>query len=375
MDSSITTAEDKYAELLDQTVPPAECDICQGSVERSLAVAERLISKLSSLEFDTFLVGCSLADHLEKSDKILSEYVDDYQDLKFEIRKEVGLRVVNALGKEVDFQYPDITVLIDTSSYRFELDIRSLYILGRYKKLTRGIPQTKWPCSNCRGKGCASCNQTGQQYPKTVETIISPYFMEKSNARGASFHGAGREDIDALMLGTGRPFVLELKEPQFREIDLQEAESVINAQDDVKINDLRFCDKDTIVFLKEGSPNASKTYRALVEVEREIDADDILDINRFGSTPHILEQRTPTRVNHRRVDKVREKSIYGVRAKPVDDHHLELDISAQGGAYIKEFISSDEGRTSPSIAEILSSPAVCTELDVIAVDDRGLFSS
>ena len=36
------------------------------------------------------------------------------------------------------------------------------------------------------------------------------------------FHGMGREDIDALCLGEGRPFVLELSEPRIRDIDLDE---------------------------------------------------------------------------------------------------------------------------------------------------------
>jgi len=52
---------------------------------------------------------------------------------------------------------------------------------------------------------------------------------------------------------------------------------------------------------------------------------------------------------------------------------LELEIEAQGGAYIKEFISGDDGRTIPSIASILGTESTCVELDVIAVDQKGLF--
>jgi len=38
-----------------------------------------------------------------------------------------------------------------------------------------------------------------------------------------------------------------------------------------------------------------------------------------------------------------------------------------GGLYIKELISGDDGRTKPSISEILNTPAECIELDVLEV--------
>jgi len=373
LDSSLLQAKQFDDLLTSKTVPETDCQICQGSVVKALQVADRLIKKLSDLEFDTFLVGCSLTNSLATSDQILSDYVNDYQDLKFEIRKEVGLRVVKTLEKEVDFQYPDIAVVIDTAKFRFDLDIRSLYILGRYKKLTRGLPQTKWPCSKCRGRGCASCNQTGQQYPKTVETVISPYFLEKCQATDTAFHGAGREDIDALMLGTGRPFVLELKNPAIRSIDLQEAMDIINQQDDVKISELRYCEKDVIAFIKESSPDSRKTYRARIALDQPVELPKLQQLNELHDLR--LDQRTPHRVSHRRADLVRDKTIYQVTVSHLDPQYPELEIEAQGGAYIKEFISGDEGRTVPSIASILDTPAVCTELDVVAVDDKGLFSA
>ncbi|HJJ55311.1 MAG TPA: hypothetical protein O0X50_04415 [Methanocorpusculum sp.] len=45
-----------------------------------------------------------------------------------------------------------------------------------------------------------------------------------------------------------------------------------------------------------------------------------------------------------------------------------LEVVGDSGLYIKELISGDNGRTSPSLAEILKSPARVTELDVIQVD-------
>jgi tRNA pseudouridine synthase 10 len=44
-----------------------------------------------------------------------------------------------------------------------------------------------------------------------------------------------------------------------------------------------------------------------------------------------------------------------------------MRIRCQGGLYIKELITGDEGRTSPSVAEILNVGAKPLELDVLNV--------
>ena len=44
-------------------------------------------------------------------------------------------------------------------------------------------------------------------------------------------------------------------------------------------------------------------------------------------------------------------------------------VVCDGGCYVKELISGDEGRTSASISEIAMNPAICTELDVIEINE------
>ena len=45
----------------------------------------------------------------------------------------------------------------------------------------------------------------------------------------------------------------------------------------------------------------------------------------------------------------------------------EVRLRCDGGLYIKELISGDEGRTRPSLAECLAVPARVVELDVVSV--------
>ena len=114
-----------------------------------------------------------------------------------------------------DFEKQDIVINVDLRKEpKVRIQINPLFIEGKYNKLVRGIPQTKWPCGKCKGKGCEECNFTGKQYRESVEELLSEPILEATNGWQAKFHGAGREDIDVLMLGSGRPFVLEIKEPK-----------------------------------------------------------------------------------------------------------------------------------------------------------------
>jgi tRNA pseudouridine synthase 10 len=44
-----------------------------------------------------------------------------------------------------------------------------------------------------------------------------------------------------------------------------------------------------------------------------------------------------------------------------------LTIEAESGTYIKELISGDDGRTRPSISEMIGVPCKVAELDVIEI--------
>jgi tRNA pseudouridine synthase 10 len=245
------------------------------------------------------------------------------------------------------------------------IQINPLFIEGRYRKLIRGIPQTKWPCRKCKGKGCESCNFTGKMYLETVEELISAPALEMSKARDSKFHGAGREDIDVRMLGTGRPFVLEIKEPHRRTMDFEKLSLEINqhAAGKVEVLDLKYSVKSRKAHIKTSSPDTYKVYRALVELDDAVSEKQVEDLQLL----HVINQRTPIRVSHRRADKVRIREVQNIESKILGPKTLELIIKSQGGLYIKELISGDHERTLPNVSKLLGTPALCVELDVIEV--------
>jgi len=95
-------------------------------------------------------------------------------------------------------------------------------------------------------------------------TLISAKVIEAMDAADTTFHGAGREDIDALMLGDGRPFVLEVNEPGKRTTDLKRLKQEINVycEGKVAVSDLRFVDHQTVRNLK--GARHDKVYLATI---------------------------------------------------------------------------------------------------------------
>jgi tRNA pseudouridine synthase 10 len=74
------------------------------------------------------------------------------------------------------------------------------------------------------------------------------------------------------------------------------------------------------------------------------------------------------RVAHRRADKVRERKVLDVEYVGEQDGKFVLEVLGEAGLYIKELISGDQGRTIPSLAEILQRSAHVTSLDVVQVE-------
>ena len=76
-----------------------------------------------------------------------------------------------------------------------------------------------------------------------------------------------------------------------------------------------------------------------------------------------VEQRTPIRVLHRRSNLIRKRHILTLRATQLDDHFSRLNMSADAGTYIKEFVHGDLGRTVPSVSSLLGCKTDILELD------------
>ena len=364
---------DKVCKELGIDLDGAECVVCNNLFDKiNDDLYERIADKVSQLgvEFDTFLVGSKIDKAIMKRDEELSEKFGlTVETIKKEVNRIIGLGIWERFDKEAEFESQDIVFNIDLiGEPKVRIQINPLYIEGRYNKLKRGIPQTKWPCTKCKGRGCEECNFTGKQYPESVEELISEHFLKATKGREAKFHGAGREDIDVLMLGSGRPFVLEIKEPKIRKLDLKALEDEINKINEGKTSyhDLHVCERRRKAEIKQSSPDTYKVYSAVVKCSEAFDESKLEELLKLDE----IHQQTPLRVLRRRADKVRIKHVLDLSYEIIDETTFTMRIKTEGGLYIKELISGDDGRSNPNVSEILGVKAICEQLDVIEVSEK-----
>ncbi len=347
----------------------SECYLCQGFFRRLDILVQNALVALGVYEYTTFLVGIELPNTVEeREDEFKAHFEVSYgESMRNEFSREIGKKITMATKKLADYKRPDVVVLIKPFTGEVIIQSNPFYVRGEYKKLVRDIPQSKWFCRSCRGEGCPKCGGTGKMYHESVEEIIARPLLSKTGGEDLAFHASGREDVDARMLGTGRPFVIEVKKPKKRFIDLQSLAEQVNklATGKVEVLNLRSASKDDVKRLKKAE-STTKVYKVYIDFDRNV-TDEELNAITESLTRSSIRQQTPLRVLHRRADLIREKYIYEANIKRLAPNRVEMKIRCQGGLYIKELVSGDEGRTVPSVASIINAKAKPIDLDVLKI--------
>ncbi|PSP73725.1 tRNA pseudouridine(54/55) synthase Pus10 [Halobacteriales archaeon QS_3_64_16] len=395
--TTVTLAEDEPFEPGEES----DCWVCEGQCSRYDLWAERAAEALAEVDFSTYQVGTRAPPLIEENDALLRAEAGLPEDagelFKSECNREVGKRLGARTGTEVDFERPDVLCMLDIQRETVEVQVNPAFLYGRYRKLERDIPQTEWPCSACGSTGkelapdggernCRGCGGSGYRYDDSVEGLTAPIVREAMDGSEGVFHGAGREDVDAKMLGTGRPFVLEVKHPRVRDIDPEAIESAIEESTDlIEVEGLRRATHTMVERVKE--LEASKTYVLTVRFAEPVSQSNLEEVCEalLGET---ISQRTPNRVDHRRADIVRTREVYAIEgtleADPAADaesnasegttgslregRRATIEVHGAGGLYVKELAHGDEGRTEPSLAGLLSVDIEIEALDVLAVE-------
>jgi len=353
------------------------CVLCGGVFSRHVqdAAVQLVLDQTKTIEFNSLLAGSRFSTSIvEKEEEMRVECSLKWGEaIKSHFNRFVGAELSKRLDKPVEFKSPDVVLVFNVESkdsLGLDIQINPLFIYGRYRKIARGIPQTHWPHRPCHGMGCAECNFTGKQYMESVEEYISKPVLDATGGSGVRFHGAGREDIDARMLGEGRPFVIEVLNSKTRSVDYDALKAAINAyaKDKVEVSGLRLSTNQEMQDLKGGAPQTRKKYKAVCVLERPID-DETLEMLKASLDGTTLHQQTPTRVLHRRANKTRLKKVFDLEwERSQDELEITFYIEAEGGTYIKELISSDDGRTQPSITGLADQQITVKELDVLEVN-------
>ncbi|CAI7926972.1 unnamed protein product [Closterium sp. NIES-54] len=113
----------------------------------------------------------------------------------------------------------------------------------------------------------------------SVQDLIASHLLPLLQPLSHKFQAAGREDIDVRMLGSGRPFLLELKGarrvPTAKE--LRRIELEINEQERGKVGvcQLQLADSRVCALMRQGEAEKQKSYVAVVWISRPITQADV----------------------------------------------------------------------------------------------------
>lgn len=329
------------------------CILCSNLFEKIDIYVNVALKHLKDYDFDTFLVGSKVdPDILAREKKIQEKYGNNGEEINSELNREIGKNISQILNKEVDLLNPNIVIIVDTMYDSVEIISNPIFIKGKYKKYERGIFQTRQNFEDSL----------------SVEDYIGEISRDFFEAKEYILHGMGREDADVLMLGSGRPFILELKSPKRRHSSLSDLENQINknAMGKVEVANLKFSDRSEVRKMKGNK--SRKTYRVTLKISKNLPLGQLENYVK-ELEGKVIYQRTPLRVLHRRSDLVRERTVHKVILEKYEDNILTITLETDAGLYIKELMHGDEGRTKPNFAEIIDQKVEIVSLDVIDIHD------
>ncbi len=342
-----------------------ECFVCSDVLVKMDELVHNTIKKLEGYEFESFDVGVRIHGSLKAMQNFLLEKFGIRDKLKEEIRRKFSKRFAEKTGKKREIN-GDVKIILDPEDLTFDFEIKPVYIYGRYKKRVRELSQTRWMCGHCDGAGCKLCNFSGRKYLSVEDLIVEPG-IRMFEGENAFLHGSGREDVDARMLGNGRPFILEIIKPKRRDIPLSKLEREINSKSrgKVEVKLLFYAEARDVERIKKARYN--KTYRVVVRF-RESVSDEEIENALKKLEESVIMQKTPSRVLHRRSDKVRKRRVIYAKLLLKKGNLAVIEVNAESGLYIKELVSGDNRRTKPSLSELLGVECFVEKLDVLSVE-------
>ena len=282
------------------------CPFCENLFEEAGLLADIIFDAIQPYDISRLQLGARFPkDQIEEEEQLRKRLAAGGSDpLKSSLVEQIGIRLKQRLeGVTMVSDKPDVLALIDVLTLTVDLDIRAVYVYGRYRKLERGIPQTRWPCRACKGRGCERCDQTGLQYKRSVQDLVGNPMLEIFEGKEHAFHGMGREDIDVRCLGRGRPFVLEIKEPRKRKFNAEKLAEIINeaANGSIEVSSIRPSSRSEVVRIKD-TP-AEKSYTIRFKLEPMNEAEYAVLTAPVDMTKDDVQKRSTKRRRQRRGDK------------------------------------------------------------------------
>ena len=325
-----------------------KCYICKNLFDNLNHFLKLMLDTSSTYSFSSFSVGAMIKPSIvDRDDYIRSKYkLKGIDSVKTDISKELRKLFSRKTKKTIDFLDPDVTFTINLKDESCQLCSKSIFLSGRYIKTLRGISQKQKSCENCSGKGCRTCHFHGISEFDSIEGIISQFLFKKFGGSTAKFTWIGGEDKSSLVLGTGRPFFVKIKNPHKRNSKLTSV-----TFDFLKITNLKIVPK---------SPKNPLKFKSSIELkistEGKIDSKNLKKLKDLQKHPIVVYEKSGKRS---------EKKIFSVKYKKNSSNAFTLFIIAEGGFPVKRFVNSDD--VSPGISQILNTSCICQQFDFLDI--------
>ncbi len=316
-------------------------------------LSEEIVKNLNDYDYQTFLIGASVPHTiLDNDDELRSRFkIKGRDSVKSQITKMLSQAVKLETGKEINYSKPDLTVLASLTDKQISVNVRSLWLSGKYVKLKRGLPQRSLTCEICNGLGCAGCGYRGSS-PDSIQARITNFLASTFGGETCNFVWMGSEDENSLVRTPGRPFYVEVVKPRKRfamkdRLAQKKTKVPFFRSKEILIRDLELLDKKVTEI-------PTFEIQAKVFLRKKPESPPL----ETGQIRAMESKFTKAGVSVRLSRKFRtvQKEIHWIRVKAKDaGESVEVKVSCDGGVPLKKLISGQDDTVSPNLGQYLGS--------------------
>ena len=326
----------------------SKCYVCKNLFCNLDHFLKLMLDSSSNYTFKTYGIGIMIKPSIvDRDDFLRSQYqLKGIDSVKSDITKELIKLFTKKTHKIMDPFDPEITFTVNLKDESCQLRSKSITIFGRYVKSKRGYSQKQKSCDNCSGKGCRICDFHGISEFESIEGIISKLIFKKFGGTTAKFTWIGGEDKSSLVLGSGRPFFVKIKNPSKRKSKLSDEDF-----NSVSLFNLK---------LVHESPKKSLTFHSKIKIKistkLQINSKNLKKLKDLTTYPITVYEKSGKRY---------EKKIFDLTYKKNSTNVFTVIISAEGGFPIKRFVVGDN--ILPNISSVLDTTCMVQEFDFLDI--------
>ena len=329
-------------------ISKSKCYVCKNLFCNLDYFLKSMLDISSNYEFQTYGVGIMIKPSIvDRDDFIRSKYhLRGIDSIKTDVAKELIKLFTKKTQKTLDSFDPEITFTVNLKDDSCQLHSKSITLFGKYVKSKRGYAQKQQSCGNCSGMGCRVCDFHGISEFESIEGIISKLLFKKFGGTTTKFTWIGGEDKSSLVLGSGRPFFVKIKNPSKRKSTLSDEKF-----DSVSIFNLKLVD----TFPKKPL-NFYSRIKIKISTKSQINSKKLKKLKDLTNCPIVIYEKSGKRY---------EKKIFDLKYKKNSNNLFTIIMSAEGGFPVKKFVIGDD--ISPNISSLLDNSCVAQEFDFLDI--------